>query len=77
MLPVNTFVDYSPWTDSIETISQLDGIACLFIVILQRKYSQKYNKLYIGKFLTFDGATSTQFGRSKVTSFVSDSFSAL
>lgn len=59
MLPVNTFVDYSPWTDSIETISQLDGIACLFIVILHRKYSQKYNKLFIAKFLTFDGATST------------------
>ena len=38
MLPVSTFVDYSPWTDSIETISQLDGIACLFIVILHRKY---------------------------------------
>ena len=77
MLLVNTFVDYSPWTDSRKTVSQLDGIACLFIVILHRKYSQKYNKLYIGKFLTYDGATSTQFGRSKVTSFVSDSFSAL
>jgi hypothetical protein len=37
-----------------------------FIVILHRKYSQRYNKekLYINKFLTIDDATSTQYERS-------------
>ena len=45
MSPVNSFDDYSPWADSTETISRLDRIACLFIVILHRKYSQRCNKV--------------------------------
>lgn len=44
MLPVNSFDDCSPWADSIETISRLDIKACLFPIILYRKYSQRYNK---------------------------------
>lgn len=45
---MNSFDDYSPWADSIETISRFDKIACLFLVILHRKYSQRYNKyIYI------------------------------
>lgn len=44
MLPVNSFDDCSPWADSIETISRLDIKACLFAIILYRKYSQRYNK---------------------------------
>lgn len=46
MPPVNIFDDYSPWTDSTKTFSQLDRIACLFDVILQNKSSQKYNKYF-------------------------------
>lgn len=44
MLPMNRFNDFLPWADSMETISQLDRIASLF-VILHRKYTQRYNKL--------------------------------
>lgn len=46
MLPVNSFDDCSPWADSIETISRLyiNIKACLFAIILYRKYSQRYNK---------------------------------
>lgn len=39
---VNSLGDYSSWADNTETISKLDRIARLFIVILHcdRKYSQ-------------------------------------
>lgn len=43
---MNNLDDYTPWADSMETISWLDRIACLFIVILYRKYSQRYNKYF-------------------------------
>lgn len=36
MPQVNIFDEYSPWADSMKTISWLDGVACLFVVILQR-----------------------------------------
>lgn len=44
MLPVNSFDDHSPWPDRKENISQLDRLSYLFVVILLRKYSQRYNK---------------------------------
>lgn len=46
---VNSFDDYLTRADITVTISQLDRIACLFVAILHRKYSQWYNNqtLYI------------------------------
>lgn len=43
MSPVNSN-DYYSWADTMETFSRLGIIACLFIVILHRKYSQRYDK---------------------------------
>lgn len=36
----DSFDDYSPWADSKKSISRLDRIACLSVVILHRKYLQ-------------------------------------
>lgn len=44
MLSVNSFDHYSSWADSTGAISRLNRIACLFVVILHRKYSQRHNK---------------------------------
>lgn len=37
MPPVNSFDDYLLWADSTETISRIDRIASLFVLILHRK----------------------------------------
>lgn len=48
MPPVNCFDDYLTGKDITETIQRLDRISWLFVAILHRKYSQRYNKtLYI------------------------------
>lgn len=48
MPPVNSFEDYLTRADITVTISRLDRIACLFVAILHKKYSQWYNQtLYI------------------------------
>lgn len=44
MLAVNSFADYSPWANIIEIIPWLDKIACLYVVKLHRKKTQRYFK---------------------------------
>lgn len=51
MPQVISFDDYSPREDNTGTISQLDRIACLFVVILHRKYLQRYD--IISQYLTY------------------------
>lgn len=41
---MNSFDDYSPWAENMETTSRLDRIAGSVIVILHRNHSQRYNK---------------------------------
>lgn len=45
LLRMNSFDDYSSRAESMETSSRLDIIACSFVVILHRKYSQRYNQI--------------------------------
>lgn len=52
MPTVNSFDDYLTWTDITETLSRSDKIACLFAVLLNRKYLQRYDTLiYHKKFI--------------------------
>lgn len=52
MPTVNSFEDYSTWTGITETLSRSDKIACLFAVLLNRKYPQRYDTLiYHKKFI--------------------------